>query len=168
MCGRAGNRGTRPRSHSRSKCKSGLPQTASTPGKLQCPRTPALGLCGKVRCDCCLCGRPLNALLLLFRPRVGACPPQVTSKQRQREAAAAAAGEDGEEGGEYEAEEPADLDDDLMGEGFSSFVARDEDNEAGFLYYEDELDGDIPQSSFLERDEAEEEGEEGAVSGADS
>jgi hypothetical protein len=68
---------------------------------------------------------------------------QVTSKQRQREAAAAAAAAEGlEEGDASEDEEPIDLDDDIMGEGFSSFLARDEDSEAGMLVYED--DGDLP------------------------
>lgn len=75
--------------------------------------------------NCSVC---LHALHLL----------QVTSKQRQREAAAAAAAEGLEEGDD---EEPIDLDDDIMGEGFSSFLARDEDSEAGMLVYED--DGDL-------------------------
>jgi hypothetical protein len=80
----------------------------------------------------------------------------VTSKQRQREAAAAAAAEGLEEGESSDYEEPMDLDDDVMGEGFSSFLARDEDSEAGLLCYEDELVGDIPESDFVERAEAEE------------
>lgn len=85
----------------------------------------------------------------------------MTSKQRQREAAAAAAAEGLEESEAQFDEEHVDLDDDIMGEGFSRFVARDEDNEAGLLMYEDELDGDIPESDFVDRDEAEEEDEEG-------
>jgi hypothetical protein len=94
---------------------------------------------------------------------------QVASKQRQREEAAAAREAGITEGDlEYaDADEEAggpEGDDDLMGDGFTNFVAADEDNEAGVLYYEDELDGDFSESAFLDRDEAEEE-EEGEEQG---
>lgn len=84
---------------------------------------------------------------------------QVASKQRQREEAAAAR-EAGLMEGELQLEEeeagpPGD--DDIMGDGFTNFIAQDEDNEAGVLFYEDELDGDFSESAFLDRDEAEEE-----------
>lgn len=84
---------------------------------------------------------------------------QVASKQRQREEAAAAR-EAGLLEGELQLEEeeagpPGD--DDIMGAGFTNFIAQDEDNEAGVLFYEDELDGDFSESAFLDRDEAEEE-----------
>lgn len=85
---------------------------------------------------------------------------QVASKQRAKEAAAAAA-EAGEVADEYEQDDDSlDPQDDVMGDGFSSFIAYDEDNAAGMLMYEDELDGVISESDFVERDEAEEEGEE--------
>ena len=89
---------------------------------------------------------------LLFCPVV----PQVASRQRQREAVAAGQAVDDE--GEFEEYDP---DDDNLGDGFTRFVARDEDNEAGLLMYEDELDGEgFSESDFLDRDEAEEEGED--------
>lgn len=95
---------------------------------------------------------------------------QVASRQRKREAAAAAraAGISPEEAAAAaaEAEDAAasgfyNADDEVMGAGFSAFVARDEDSEAGVLYYEDELDGDIPEADLIDRDEAEEEDGEG-------
>jgi hypothetical protein len=56
-----------------------------------------------------------------------------------------------------------------MGSGFSRFLAADEDNQAGLLMYEDELDGEWEESDFVDRDEAEEgEGEQQAGQGDSS
>lgn len=76
---------------------------------------------------------------------------QVANKQRQREAAAAAA-EQGLPDGGYELQMPLDVDDDIMGEGFSSFVSRNDNSEPAALFYEDELEEDFSESDFLDED----------------
>jgi hypothetical protein len=84
---------------------------------------------------------------------------QVANKQRQREAAAAAAAAEQEDlpDGGYELQMPVDVDDDVMGEGFSSFISGNEDIEPAALFYEDELEEDFFGNE--DADEAEEAGE---------
>jgi hypothetical protein len=83
---------------------------------------------------------------------------QVANKQRQRETAAAAA-EQGLPDGGYELQMPLDVDDDIMGEGFSSFISRNENSEPAALFYEDELDEDFSEFGAEDAGEAEEAGE---------